>query len=74
MKVRPLAQPDIVSIERILVIESEEDETMGSIELDEGTYALDSLGRVWKLIETASGLIEHFTEHDGVKRRRAKRT
>lgn len=73
MKIRPLGQPDIVSIERILVIESEEDETMATAELDEGTYALDSTGRVWRLVETVSGLMEHFTEHDGVKRRRAKR-
>jgi len=52
----------------------DEDESLATGELEEGTYALDSAGRVWKLCETASGLIEHFTEHDAVgKRRRAKR-
>jgi len=74
MKIRPLPDSDIVSIEKIVAIEAEEDETMGSVELDEGIYALDSLGRIWKKVETASGLIEHFTTHDGVKRQRAKRT
>ena len=73
MKVRPREQPDIVSIERILTIELDEDECLPTGELEEGTYALDSLGRVWKLCETVSGLVEHFTESDGVKRRRAKR-
>lgn len=74
MKIRPLAQPDIVSIERIIAIVAEEDETMNSGELDEGTYALDSVGRVWRLVETVSGLVSEFTESDGIKRRRAKRT
>lgn len=74
MKVRPLGQPDIVSIERVLKIELDEDESLPTGELEEGTYALDSTGRVWKMCETVSGLVEQFTEHDGVKRRRAKRT
>ena len=74
MKIRPLAQPDIVSIERIIAIVAEEDEIMNSGELDEGTYALDSVGRVWRLVETVSGLVSEFTESDGIKRRRAKRT
>ena len=73
MKVRPIGQTDIVSIERILTINLDEDECLPAGELEEGTYALDSTGRVWRMCETASGLVEQFTESDGVKRRRAKR-
>ena len=75
MKIAPRPDLDIVSIERVIVIEAEEDETMNSGELDEGIYALDSLGRVWRKVETVSGLVTEFTEQDPVgKRRRAKRT
>ncbi len=74
MKVRTIGQADIVSIERVLTIALDEDECLPTGELEEGTYALDSAGRVWRLCETVSGLVEHFTESDGVKRRRAKRT
>jgi len=65
---------DVVSIDRIIDIREEEDEdTFGSGELDEATYAMDSLGRVWRLVESATGMIQAFTDHDGVKRRRGKR-
>ena len=75
MKVRTLPQLDVVSIERIAEVVEGEDETLNTHELDPGTYALDSYGRVWKLVETVTGLMEHFTETDPVgKRRKAKRT
>ena len=75
MKIRPVNQLDIVSIERIAEVVEGEDETLNTQELDPGTYALDSYWRVWKLIETVTGLMEHFTETDPIgKRRKAKRT
>ena len=75
MKIRPVAQLDIVSIERIAEVIPDEEETLNTDELDPGTYALDSQGRVWKLVETVTGLMEHFTETDAIgKRRKAKRT
>ena len=74
MKIRAVGQLEIVSIERVAEVVEGEDESLNTHELDPGTYALDSHGRVWKLIETVTGLMEHFTEHDGVKRRWAKRT
>ena len=73
MKIRPVDQLDIVSIERIAEVVEGEDETLNTHELDPGTYALDSYGRVWKLVETVTGLMEHFTVHDGVRRKKAKR-
>ena len=74
MKVRPPAQLDIVSIEKIVVIEEEEDESLGTLgDLEAGTYALDNTGRLWRQMTAATGLIAEFTESDGVKRRRAKR-
>ncbi len=76
MKVKALPMADVVSIERMVRIDEEEDEeTLTSTgELERGTYALDSLGRVWRQVETVTGLMTEFTEHDGVRRRRAKRT
>lgn len=67
MKIRPLLDSDVV-------IEEEEEESLGQLgDLEAGIYALDSLGRLWRQMEAATGLIAEFTTHDGVKRRRAKR-
>ena len=74
MKIRPLAQLDIVSIEKIVRIEEEEEESLGQLgDLESGIYALDSMGRLWRQMEAATGLLAEFTESDGIKRRRAKR-
>ena len=72
MKIKPMALDDVVSIDRILMITEEEHDSMVG-ELDAGMYALDSMGRVWRLVETATGLMTEFTESDGIKRRRGKR-
>ena len=75
MKIRPLGQSDIISIEKIVVIQEDEDESLGLLgDLEAGIYALDSTGRLWRQMEAATGLIAEFTEQDNVgKRRRAKR-
>jgi len=76
MRIKPLRHDDVISLERVVVLEpADEDEDMATAsgELDHGTYAIDSLGRVWRQVETVSGLMREFTESDGVKRRRAKR-
>lgn len=76
MKIKPLQHDDVVSIERVVVLEpddADEEMTTAMGELDHGTYAIDSCGRVWRLVESVSGLIREFTESDGIKRRRAKR-
>ena len=73
VKIREQAQSDIISIEKVVRVVEEEDDPSVTGELDAGVYALDSVGRVWRLVESATGLMMEFTEHDGVKRRRAKR-
>ena len=76
MKIKAIPMPDVISLEKIIRIgeSDDDDETLANGELEPGTYAMDSTGRVWREIETVSGLIQELTESDGIKRRRAKRT
>lgn len=75
MKVRRIPLEDIVTLAKIVVLEDEEDEgsenpfdTGGP---PSGTYAMDSVGRVWRWEETISGLFQEFL--DIPRERRPKR-
>jgi hypothetical protein len=73
MKVYDIPLEQIVSLERLVRVESGEDEVGESNELEDGLYAIDSEGRVWKQLSSITGILQAATEHDGVKRRRRKR-
>lgn len=79
MKFTELGTDDIVSIERVVRVELPVDEDGETIDsFADGstrpiTYAMDSKGRIWRLDEGMSGVLNCFTEHDGMKRHKRKR-
>ena len=73
MKIRAVPMLEVISLERVVKIELEEDDEVQSEELNPGIYAMDSTGCLWKQHETGTGLLQELTEHDGIKRSRKKR-
>lgn len=48
MRIRSIAMDRIISLERVVLIEFDEDEETQTEELNPGHYAMDSDGCLWK--------------------------